>query len=91
MKRTRIPLRHRVEFEEDKHEGHLKKYAPSHTEDLILEEDQTTTYEASSELTEANNTNALEGYIYDAVFTSSKDEDNNSQGGDIKICDCLRT
>jgi hypothetical protein len=54
----------------------VEEHASSHEEDVCIEEDQTTTYDTSSELTdEADDTSVLDGYTSDE---STKDEDATS-------------
>jgi hypothetical protein len=44
----------------DEHEGQVEEHASSHVEDVCIEEDQTTTYDTPSELTdEADDTSVL--------------------------------
>jgi hypothetical protein len=39
------------EVKKDEHEGQVEEHASSHEEDVCIKEDQTTTYDTSSELT----------------------------------------
>jgi hypothetical protein len=42
----------------DEHEGQVEEHASSHVEDVCIEEDQTTTYDTPSELTDEADDNS---------------------------------
>jgi hypothetical protein len=60
----------------DEQEGQVEEGTSSHVEEICIKEDQTTTYDTSSELTDdADDTSVLDGYTSDE---STKDEDATS-------------
>jgi hypothetical protein len=60
----------------DECEGQVEQHASSHEEDVCIKEEQTTTYETSSELTdEVDDTSVLDGYTSDE---STQEEDATS-------------
>jgi hypothetical protein len=63
------------ELKKDGNEGHVKKHASSHVEGVCIEEDQMTTYDTSTKLTnEANDTIVLDGEDEDTTSCPTYDD-----------------
>jgi hypothetical protein len=63
----------------------VEEHASSHEEDVCIEEDQTTTYDTSSELTdEADDTSVLDGKDEDATSCPYDDYEEMFQSTDVE-------